>query len=358
MNIDFHYGVIYIVARLAGLPVADATTVAHACQYIDDSTNKGILEFAGGESYERFATAHGMLDYKNEQTLEDRRVWAPFHFLPACEGSTLEEKYVCRPDSAVARAMVKHALQSRQQDNALHRLGITLHVYVDTWAHQNFSGTISAGNVVKSLKSDDCTAEQWKAKLLGYLNTAKDEVITDLADHLSKLGHGAAIHFPDLPWAKWEYDDGTGRHIVRDNLPDFIAAADMAHRVIRGFQSKVADFTQENGLADDVKTALRSLLDSSRSHNEVERSDLLCQQVAQGAIPGLREQVPRYIAKGEGSWKHLATGITDVSGDGDGKPAWSEAFETSDYRKFHDAVKTHRFIVTQEILPGFGLRLA
>jgi len=37
---------------------------------------------------------------------------------------------------------------------------------------------------------------------------------------------------------------------------------------------------------------------------------------------------------------------------------WSEAFEQSDYRKFHDAIKEHRFVVTQIILPKHGVRLA
>lgn len=37
MNIDFHYGVIYAVARLGGLDVAEARTVAHSCQYVDDA---------------------------------------------------------------------------------------------------------------------------------------------------------------------------------------------------------------------------------------------------------------------------------------------------------------------------------
>jgi hypothetical protein len=44
--------------------------------------------------------------------------------------------------------------------------------------------------------------------------------------------------------------------------------------------------------------------------------------------------------------------------DGDEAPEWSEEFEGSDYRKFHDAVKEHRLDVTQYLLPSFGIRLA
>ncbi|MBC7858604.1 MAG: hypothetical protein H7Z39_07435 [Burkholderiaceae bacterium] len=57
MNIDFHYGVTYVVARLAGMNPTDAQIVAHASQYVDNATTSGILKFSGGETYERFASA-------------------------------------------------------------------------------------------------------------------------------------------------------------------------------------------------------------------------------------------------------------------------------------------------------------
>lgn len=65
MNIDFHYGVVYAMARLGGLAASDALTVAHACQYVDDSTTPGLLDFSGGETFERFPTAHSLFDYHN-----------------------------------------------------------------------------------------------------------------------------------------------------------------------------------------------------------------------------------------------------------------------------------------------------
>jgi hypothetical protein len=77
MNIDFHYGVIYVVSRLAGMKQQDAAIVAHACQYVDDATTDGVHEFKGGDTFERFASARAVLDYSNfEDALErgsDRR---------------------------------------------------------------------------------------------------------------------------------------------------------------------------------------------------------------------------------------------------------------------------------------------
>jgi len=358
VNIDFHYGVIYLVSRLAGLEKPEAEIVAHCCQYVDDATVSGTLEFAGGESYERFASAHKMSDYMNISNTSDKRVWAPFHFLPAGEGDTLEDKSICKPDSAIARDMVAHAIANRGAENALHRLGVTLHVYVDTWAHQNFTGTISDHNVVKSLTSDDYSHEAWLGKLRQLVDDVVHTTQSNFLDYVVKLGHGAALHFPDQPWAKWQYQNGHGLTFRRDNLPIFMEAADMAYRAIKGFRRGNTAFAQEEGLPAEARAALASLLASNRDDDPVKRMDALCAALAEGQVPGFAEAVTPYIGKGHGSWKDQATGIVDDDGDGGEKPVWSEAFEQSDYRKFHDAIKEHRFVVTQVILPKHGVRLA
>ena len=357
MNIDFHYGVIYVISRLAGMPPADAQVVAHSCQYVDDSTTPGILEFAGGERFERLASAHKMYDYKNALNAENRVVWAPFHFLPGGQGDTLEDKSVCRPDSPIAREVVRRAIADSGAENALHRLGVTLHVYIDTWAHQGFSGTVSEHNKITHLAGDDHDHETWRAKLAAKVAEAEDTAGALVLSQISGLGHGAALHFPDMPWAKWEYTNGHGTQIVRQNLPDFIQAADMACRAVQGFLNGHVAYDQEAGLPKGAKDALAALLSANRSHDEDERLQFLADALSAGKIPGIQEQLPPYIPKGAGSWKHAATGISDV-GDGANKPIWSEEFENSDYRKFHDAIKEHRFLATQEILPGHKVRLA
>lgn len=357
MNIDFHYGVIYVTSRLAGLKPTEAQVVAHACQYVDDATTNGLMKFAGGETFERFASAHEMCDYKNALDEENRLIWVPFHFLPACEGETLEDKAVCRPDSAVARQMVKKAIAHKGADNALHRLGVSLHVYIDTWAHQGFSGVVSDNNKLLFLEGDDHNHETWLGKVKDALVTAGHNIGTVVLDGISGLGHGAALHFPDMPWAKWQYRNAKQELVVRDNLPDFIQAADMACRVVQGFIKGTEDYEALPGLPDDTKIAMQNILASSRDHDPQKRLEALVKAVARGAIPGLAETIPQYIAKGEGSWKHAATGISGT-GDGVTEPIWSKTFEHSDYRKFHDASKEHRFVVTQQILPAFNVRLA
>jgi hypothetical protein len=357
MNIDFHYGVVYLASRLAGMNQAEAQIVAHSCQYVDDSTKPGILEFAGGETFDRFASAHKMFDYKNAVNTENRVVWAPFHFLPGGQGETLEEKSICRPDSDIARAMVRRAIDGKNANNGLHRLGVALHVYVDTWAHQGFSGTISQHNIVKSLEGDDHDHTTWLSKLKALVSVAEENIESEFLDAVSGLGHGAALHFPDMPWAKWKYTNGYGLKIERDNLPDFLQAADMACKAVQGFLNGVSNYEAQAGLGTEAKRALEKILASNQDHDEHKRFEALSKAISEGMVPGIKEALPQYIAKGEGSWKHAATGITDVK-DGETKPVWSEKFENSDYRKFHDAIKQHRFVVTQEILPAYHVRLA
>lgn len=357
MNIDFHYGVIYVTARLGGMSERDAEVVAHSCQYVDDATIPGILDFADGESFERLASAHKMYDYKNGWDRENRVIWTPFHFIPGGEGDNLEAKSICRPDSAIARDMIRHAIKGKGAGNALHRLGVSLHTYVDTWAHQGFSGTRSPYNVVTFLEGDQHDPKTWKEKLENFTHVITDNVKALALDAISDLGHGSALHFPDMPWAKWKYKNGHGREVVRDNLPDFVAAADMSCRVVQGFLNGNGQFENEGGLGRDAKQALEKLLAGNQDHDEERRLAVLATQIANGDIPGLKEALPAYISKGPGSWKHIATGITE-GGDGPVKPKWSKAFEDSDYRKVHDAIKQHRYVVTQEILPAHGVRLA
>lgn len=357
MNIDFHYGIIYVVARLAGMGRDEAETIAHACEYVDDATTPGILEFKDGQTFARFASAHEALDYSNVLDSDNRMVWAPFHFLPGNEGASFEQRVVCRKNSAVARAMVRRFLEQRGKDNDLHRLGVLLHTYVDTWAHQGFSGTSSPRNAVHHLEGDDHPHDTWLEKLKEQVGNVLAAIEGETVHNFVKVGHGAALHFPDLPWARWRYRNGFDEQIERENLPDFVDAAAMAYKVIGAFRAGRTDFEAFPDMPADRLARIRDVLSENCSHNSNHRLEVINERLAGGALPEVPERIPEYIPKGRGSWKHAATGI-EADDDGAGKPVWSEAFEGSDYRKFHDAVKEHRMDVTHVVLPSFGIRLA
>ena len=56
MQIDFHHGATYVIARLAGFDADDALTVAYAAQYVDDATNSGVVKFDNDALYARSCT--------------------------------------------------------------------------------------------------------------------------------------------------------------------------------------------------------------------------------------------------------------------------------------------------------------
>lgn len=358
MNIDFHYGVVFYLARLAGLPSPDATKVAHACQYVDDATTHGLLKFKDGQTFDRIASAHELYDFvHNAENEQNRIVWVPFHFLPGLEGQSVEEQAICRPNSAVAQDLMTVTLQASGLDNGLHRLGVGLHTYIDTWAHQGFSGMVSDVNRIVKLVGDDHPEDTWRAKLFAELKKVVNTTEAIAIDQFSGLGHGAALHFPDLPWANWSYTTKSGKIVHRANLPDFLEAADMAFKVISAHFRKSDDFRSQQSMSAQAKASLSALLAKNQNHDANTRLTNFADALKSGALSGVTEHLPDYIAKGPGSWKALATGLTSDDDSGD-PPIWTDGFEKSDYRKFHDAVKEQRFEVVQRILPKRGLRLA
>ena len=224
MQIDFHHGVTYVVARLAGFTDDEAGTIAYAAQYVDDATNSGVITFDNGAMYERISSAHKMLDYRNFEELANHRVWIPFHFLPGNGGKpagedpdgTFIDKLRCVPDSPVARDMVRASFAARRAPWALHRLGVTMHVYADTWAHQGFAGVNHEVNAAFHLRGPDGNPDEGTmSRLVGFF----------LGEALP-LGHGAVLSNPDKPYLVWSYTNGRDEVIHRDNPTDFVAAAE------------------------------------------------------------------------------------------------------------------------------------
>ena len=352
MQIDFHYGVVYVLARLAGMQAQPAEIVARACQYVDDSADSAVWEFARRNWEWRAqygSTAVGAASYA-----QNPLSWPAFHFVPGGEGRTLEEKMICRPNSPPAVAALQRAIEARGSDTGLHRLGVSLHSYVDTWAHQQFSGIPSLHNVVLFLAGDDCDAIAWTDRLRRTLNTAGITVAALTVDILSRLGHGAALNFPDMPWMKWHYRNVFNERIERDNLREFMAAADMAYRAIRGYLNGNVSFDREPGLPANARAALEEMLRSNRERNGRKRLAAIHAAVARGTIPGLSEEFPSYSASGPGSWEHVAREIVHGR-DGATSSRRREMFEHSHHRKVLSAILQHRLDLITDILPAHNI---
>src|SRR5436309_442824 len=91
MEIDFHFGATYVVARIAGFSHDEAGAIATSSQYVDDTVNSGAISFKTGQAYYRISTAHDLADYRIALAVEERRTWVPFHFLPGNDPSGAHE---------------------------------------------------------------------------------------------------------------------------------------------------------------------------------------------------------------------------------------------------------------------------
>lgn len=390
MQIDGHHTATYVAARIAGFSFKDAEKVAYAAQYVDDATNAGIVQFAQSDYlYSRIASAHKMIDYDNFVDVENHLAWIPFHFLPGNGSLPLGEspeggelaKLVCRPDSYIARDMLRRAVLDKDHKRALHRLGIAMHVYADTFAHQGFVGSLSPANRAQALTSRDSALddriktyikkELWMAikgnvktfgqfarQVIGLVWREKRWPGEFVANFMRDrpVGHAAVDVFPDQPYLSWQYTDFNNQLVTRDNPATFIKAMEMMVRAMQAWRA--GDQTMNLEVQTGVGHADRTVMDrlfrkSVQIDGEERRQDWLA-AIGRGEF-SFGSEVPIYVGKGAGSWKESALGTIAAIDSGLERFQYTEPFLTSDWKLFHDALQIHRSDVVHELLPRYGI---
>lgn len=355
MQKDFHHAVTYVVARLAGFEQDKARIIAHSAQYVDDATENALIKFDNKALFQRIYSSHKMLSPQNMVDLDSHRTWLPFHFLPGNENravGTFERgafinKIICHPDSHVAQDMVRMTIEQQDRPYSLHRLGVSMHVYADTWAHQGFAGVWHKIN-----KTED-VSEQEVTGFFETLTTAFRDFTDDL---VPPLGHGQAGTLPDMPFLKWKYKNGLGVSIERDNTTDFVEAANQMCRAMQRYILKDVH-ADVPGMSAGNQEKFRDNFKDFKSDDGEVRHGLWVDAIANGEFPELAGDDPlTYIIGNEvGSWKFEALGVfeekvTDYK--------YPEQFLTSDWKKFHDAIYAHRFQMIHEVFPRYGICVA
>ena len=385
MQIDFHFGATYAIARLAGFVDDDAQVVAYAAQYVDDSTTTGFIRFDNGMRFYRQATAHPPLDLKNASNDVGAQSWLPFHFLPgndgletlAPTGDDYRHRLVCRPDSFVARAMMRDVIETKAKtpDHSLHRLGIAAHVFVDTFAHRGFIGERTGFNEVRRIE------------------TAAGKGLQKMP--VPPIGHGQVSTYPDRPFLHWRYENSAGAMVERDNPTDFLVAANRLCQEFQRYRLGDPD-ARVAGLDDVARDRLATLFNGATDDDGDARLAQWLQALAADHF-GFGPSSPSYVGKGKGSWKHIALGefylswLQDAQKNMDAIPLekrsllqrigaklldagvehtealadhfniesitypFNAQFLTSHYKRFHDAAEEQRFAVFKKILPRFGI---
>jgi hypothetical protein len=354
MQIDGHHTLTYIAARLAGYGRRQASVIAYSAQYVDDATNSGLVTFKNGALYQRISSAHKMLDYRNSDELANHMVWVPFHFLPGNGGKpagenphgTFIRKLVCYPDSHVARDMLRACAVDIGRPHALHRLGISMHVYADTWAHQGFAGVNHKINEVSELKSNNKTLDR------NFFHKIANFFLSESFP----LGHGAALSHPDRPSLIWEYRNGLGEKVVRNNPEIFMDAVNKMCCAMQCFRQSdtTMNLEQQPGLPDKDARKLFSLIKSIKGETGEERHQKWLDEIDKGSFSFGAEAIG-YIPKGANSWKHKSIGQLAASDTGREEFTYKKAFLKSDWKLFHDALQAHRLDVLHNVLPQYGI---
>ena len=200
MDTEFHFYGIYYLASEAGFHSDDALVLAYSSQYVDHSLVPLRIEF-DDHIYATEVTQQYRFWDKNQE----RRVWIPFHFFPgdAARGAArrtdgAENPFVVTPHSERVKRFLVSALEARN----LYRVGIALHTYADSWAHQDFTGRWEDFNVV------------------------------DPQSTLPAIGHAQVTGKPDDYDSTWEDPRLKPEFRLVDNRARTLAAARMIYRYL------------------------------------------------------------------------------------------------------------------------------
>ncbi|MEI6873674.1 MAG: DUF6765 family protein [Spirochaetota bacterium] len=205
MNLEFHYYATAALALRAGFTPEVAHRIARSAEQVDQAIIAYEID-DDGTSYLSEKTQ----DYVFWDETVFRDIYLPFHFIPGDEAKARLERldgagnpWIVTPDSPLARELLVSALRS---GNAW-RIGIALHAYADTWAHQNFTGRLEAVNELNPR---------------GGLSAV---------GALPGVGHLQALTSPDQATEVWIDPRLFSPEIV--NRESFISAARMIYRYLR-----------------------------------------------------------------------------------------------------------------------------
>jgi len=176
MDIEFHYWITGIIAYFAGFTRDEAKIIAYSSQFVDENdVSLTVKDRSSDKEYTNFIS-QTMNILKPKQEL--MRIYPIFHFVPGDPTAHTARRrdgkmhlFNTTPNNEFANELLQDAFKSEDKFR-LYRIGIATHAFVDTWAHQNFTGWHESFNV------------------LG-------------ANLIPNIGHADALHHPDWFGHRW-----------------------------------------------------------------------------------------------------------------------------------------------------------
>ena len=374
MQIDMHYYGVYAMARAAGLTREASGRIATASELVDDNAEQEHVEFGDGGRLDLMPTAHHTTDTANLNEEMQRKVWVPFHFIPGNRGRTVAERLVCRKDSAIAREVVEHAVRMANRAFGPQLIGITAHVYADTFSHYGFSGASCPVNRVNTAQSgpveDDeaaaSEARRSRAKFTAggdeehegggrWWTDIRDHLVGDLAEAASgALGHAGVATWPDKPFLVWlaVFEHEVPAREVRqprDNPKTFLEGCRALHAMFCKVGREAPHLRERIPTRfADIEERVQGIL--ATVGDKGVRSDAWKAAARAGAFTGPREEIAPYAGH---DW--LETLEDWRSRQGTDRAVRSQEVVESDTFRFYQAAAIHRTFVLRDLLPTHGL---
>jgi hypothetical protein len=320
--------------------------VAYASQHTDDAKYEHTLNFENGGRFQQVLSAHKFIDPDVFSLDSQYRIYVPFHFIPGNQGDRFQERMVCRQDSEIAQKMVQEVANLKCKPYQLHRLGIALHVYADTWSHQDFSGLQTDLNDVEEIDVLNESSVGIAKLFSSFFRDIKEALIP-------YIGHAEAVTLPDEPHREWTFDHVyQKRQIHRKNWLICQDACKATYQRIKGFLTKNRDFREEKPVAwGNIKATLTNLFKQSgvleaRCRNWAET-------INASGFGFTCTPEERDLTYDDREWFRAAVEVTET--ENSDKYERKDDFHFSDWKHFHDAATSHRFFVLQETLSPLGI---
>jgi hypothetical protein len=347
MQKDFHFYTIYVLCRANGMSPGDAKIVAYSSQHTDDATDEEPLKFENGGRFQQVLSAHKLIDPGAFSLGSQYGIYVPFHFIPGNHGNKFKERMVCRANSENAQRMVREVASLKGKPYQLHRLGIALHVYADTWSHQDFSGLQAELNDVEEIdvknESKAGVAEVFKT----FFRGAAESLIP-------RIGHGETAHLPDEPYRDWKFHNVYQKEDKeRKNWLLCQEASKAIYTEIKGFLSKNPDYKNEDHINwGTIKPIMTRLF--KRKGTLEERNQNWVHAINTWSFGFECKPEERDLSYDDREWFRAAV---EVEKKKDEKPKYrrKKNFHISDWKYFHNAAESHRFYVLNEILSPEGI---
>lgn len=277
MKRDSHYYATLAFCRACGFNKESAHLVAYASQFVDDAkintiffnkkSNHPSLEHDYIErrpALFNMATCHSYfrIDTFNYESMVYNT--SAFHFVPGCKGESFTKKLRCKEKSPVIIDILDEAIL----EDDLIKLGIVLHVYVDTFSHQGFSGILSKVNAIR-----DCEAKKNEfldpldrfLKLFKFFTQKRYDMYLDRI--LPAYGHAQAVNLPDLPYMEWsyKYDDseefhGSYKHVMVNNKDRYWRAFTDVKAYLENYLVKHQHYRDQNVFFQNFEILFDTLL--------------------------------------------------------------------------------------------------